>query len=53
MPTDRKPGPPKTRKAQRLLHAVVSKPKQKQAGKVANWLNRIIALVMRKVLGRG
>ena len=52
MPT-KKPGLPHTRKAQRLLHAVVSKPVKKKPQVVANWLNRIVALVMRKVLGRG
>jgi hypothetical protein len=51
--TTRKPGLPHTRKAQRLLHAAVSKPVKKKPQVVADWLNRIIGLVLRKVLGRG
>jgi hypothetical protein len=48
-----KPGIAKKRVAQRRLHAVVAKPKQSQQSKVAGWLARMIALVMRKALGRG
>ena len=33
--------------------AYVAKLPQKQSSKVAGWINRIIATVLRKVLGRG
>ena len=48
-----KPGITKKRVAQRRLHAVVAKLPQKQSSKVADWINRVIATVLRKVLGRG
>ena len=45
----KKPGISKTRVAQRKLHAVLPKKPEPAVG----WFSRIIATLMRKVLGRG
>jgi hypothetical protein len=47
-----KPGIAKKRVVQRRLHAVVNR-RQSPQSKAANWLARMIAIVLNKVRGRG
>jgi hypothetical protein len=47
-----KPGIAKRRVAQRKLHAVIAKPKQREPNKVAGWLASLIARILNGIRGR-